>query len=247
MIFGLVVVAAVVGVLIGAAGVGGVLLPPALIILGGATAHQATAMSLCGMLLAAVISVLWYVRRPAPGVAALTWRLAIGLVPGALAGARLAQYVPGPALEAVLAAVTLLSGAWILYRRRLPDPTTAPAHGTAMLVAVGLVAGAGSAMTGTSGPVLLVPALMLLGYAARPAIAAGQIAQIAVTPAAVAGTLGQVTIDLPRTVALSAIVALGVLAGMLTARHIPEAPLKTTVAILLIATSAIVTLRLALA
>lgn len=246
MFFGLVVVAAVVGALIGAAGVGGVLLPPALIILGGITPHQATAMSLSCMLLAAVISVIWYARRPVQGIASLTWRLAIGLVPGALAGARLAHHLPATAIEIFLAATALLSGLWILIRRRISAPVAPPDHGTATLIAVGFVAGVGSAMTGTSGPVLLVPALMLLGYAARPAIAAGQIAQIAVIPPGVAGSLGQVGIDLPLTAILSVIVALGVVAGMATARRIPESPLKTTVAALLITTAAIITLRLAL-
>src|SRR4051794_30959847 len=201
MITILTVVALAVGVIIGTAGVGGVALAPALILVGGFEPHRATAMSLISFTLAGVISAVLH-RQSGELTGVHIRNLAIGLLPGAFIGGWLSARIPDVAILGALCVVSLFSGIWVVVR--------APGREAAESVrltpftggSVGLVVGFGSAITGTSGPVLLTPALMAFGFAARRAVVAGQLAQVVVTPAGGAGYLLQSRLDLPLTALL---------------------------------------------
>lgn len=240
-------VAVVVGVLIGATGVGGVVFAPALIAIGDVEPHQATAISMCCFLLCALASVAWHLRNPGDHSGRLTCRLAVGLLPGAFGGGWLNGRLPATVLVAILAVTSLLSGIWILVGRRIDEAqATRPGHGPAVLALVGLLVGLGSGITGTSGPMLLVPALLALRYPLRRSIAVGQVAQVFVTPAGVVGYLSHVHLDLELTAVLGVTAAAGVFLGTHGARRLPGPLLRDAVAVLLIATCAIMVARLTL-
>src|SRR4051812_27622813 len=179
--------ALLVGVLVGTVGVGGVLLAPALILIGRIEPHQATAISLISFTLTGAVSAAMH-RRSGEFPGALVRAHAAGLLPGAFLGGWLSSRIPDVVILAALSGISLFSALWAIAH---PVDTAAERDTLAFAVAapVGLGVGFGSAVTGTSGPVLLTPALMALGFPARRAIVAGQVIQVLVTPAGSFGYL----------------------------------------------------------
>jgi uncharacterized membrane protein YfcA len=219
-----------VGVIVGMVGIGGVVLAPALILIGGIEPHQATAISLIAFILTGVVSVALHLREGAvPRV--LTRDLAVGLLPGAFIGGWLSGRIPDVAILGALSAVCLASALWTTARRRTADAERDRGDhgdrgdlGVAVAGPVGLAVGFGSAVTGTSGPVLLTPVLMMFRLPTWRAIVVGQVIQVLVTPA-------------------------GTAIGIRGARRLrpPEAFLRDLVTVLLAATGILVAIRLAVA
>ena len=235
--------AVLVGVLVGTVGVGGVLLAPALILIGRIEPHQATAISLLSFTLTGLVSAAMYRRRKEfPGV--LVGTLAAGLLPGAFLGGWLSSRIPGVVILAALAGICLLSALWAIAH---PADTAAERGTLAFAVAapVGLGVGFGSAVTGTSGPVLLTPTLMALGFPTRRAIAVGQVIQVLVTPA---GSFGYLVGGLPDPLlaaVLAVATAVGTVLGIYGTRRlrVSESVLRVLVITLLIGTGTLVAVR----
>lgn len=183
---GFLLVASVVGALIGAVGVGGVLLAPALVIAGGQDAQAATAVSSWVFIFTGIAGTWRY-----GGQGSIPWslvsRVAVGVVPSALAGAFVNRLLPGDIVLALVAAIALFSGVTTLWAspRKAPQPI-----GSSALMGLGAAVGFGSAVNGTGGPILLMPALLVAGIGARAAVAASQVLQLPVVIVASAGFLG---------------------------------------------------------
>ncbi|XP_065194393.1 uncharacterized protein LOC135825700 [Sycon ciliatum] len=114
---------------------------------------------------------------------------------------------------------------------------------------VGMLAGFGSALTGTSGPVLLLPMLFILLWPALPALGCAQVIQVPIACAATVGNLFFATsqVDLHDMFKLAGCVAAGlvpfVFVGAAIADHLPQRTLKITVALLLVVASLVLLLR----
>ena len=236
----LAVLAVVVGVLIGMVGVGGVLLPPGLVALGGLTANEATATSTWAFMFTGVVGTIAYAWR---GV--VPWgmfaRLAVGVVPAAFLGALVNARLPASVVLLGLAALTLFVGVQQLRPRTARE--TREELGTPALVAVGIFVGFGSALTGTGGPVLLVPVLLTLGTAPLRAVAVSQAVQL---PVVVAGSLGYLQtglIDLRLGTALGCFAAFGVVAGAVVAMRINAEGLRRIVAMACLAAGVFLVVR----
>jgi uncharacterized membrane protein YfcA len=258
----LAVAALLVGVIIGMVGIGGVLLPPALILIGGVEPHEATAISLISFTLTGVVSVALHLRAGAiPRV--FTRDLAVGLLPGAFLGGWLSGRIPDVIILGALSGVCLAAALWTVTRGRRaragPDQAggAEPAErseraaradlGAAVAGPVGLAVGFGSAVTGTSGPVLLTPVLMAFRLPTWRVIVVGQVIQVLVTPAGALGYLARARPDLGLTAVLGAATAAGAIAGIWGVRRLrpPEAFLRDLVTVLLAATGVLVAIRLA--
>lgn len=234
------VLAVVVGVLIGMAGVGGVLLPPGLVALGDLTANEATATSTWAFVFTGVVGTIAYAWR-----GAVSWgmfaRLAVGIVPAAFLGALVNATLPASVVLLVLAALTLFVGVQQLRPRGLRE--TRDGLGTAPLVAVGAFVGFGSALTGTGGPVLLVPVLLTLRVAPLRAVAVSQAVQL---PVVVAGSVGYgqtSLVDIRLGTLLGSIAALGVVAGAVLATRIHAEGLRRMVAMACMAAGVFLVVR----
>ena len=223
----LALLALVVGVLIGMVGIGGVLLPPGLVAFGGMTANEATATSTWSFIFTGVVGTAAYAFR---GV--VPWRmlgrLALGVVPAAILGALVNATLPGTAVLLLLASLTLLVGIYQLmpHARRI----TFHEPKASALVAVGAVVGFGSALTGTGGPVLLVPILLALGVAPLRAVAVSQAVQLPVVLSGSVGYLQTGLTDLQVGSAVGAIAAFGTIIGAFAATRIPADRLRVIVA-----------------
>jgi uncharacterized membrane protein YfcA len=234
------VLAIVVGVLIGMVGVGGVLLPPALVALGDLTANEATATSTWAFVFTGAVGTIAYAWR---GV--VPWgmfaRLAVGVVPAAFLGALVNATLPASVVLLGLGALTLFVGVQQLGTRTARE--TRRELGTATLVAVGAFVGFGSALTGTGGPVLLVPVLLTLGVAPLRAVAVSQAVQLPVVVAGSVGYLQTGLIDVRLGTLLGCFAGLGVVAGAVVATRINAEGLRRIVAIACLAAGVFLVIR----
>src|SRR5215204_1740037 len=103
----LLVLALIVGVLIGCVGIGGVLLPPALVYVGGLDFHLAAATSVWAFLFCGAAGTLTYSSRRNVDWRMVAW-LGVGVVPTALVGAWANVALPEGTLRAVLAVLMVV-------------------------------------------------------------------------------------------------------------------------------------------
>lgn len=238
-----VLIAAVpIGILIGVVGIGGLLLPA---LLGQVTGdqHLAAGTSSWAFLFTGVVATVGLLRD-----GRLERRTAVPVgcaaAPGAALGAVVAGWLPGDVLVLLLALVCLGSGLQnLLGRGARGERHTLALPG---LIAVGFVVGFGSAVTGTGGPVLLVPVLLALGMGVVETVALGLFVQIPIVVFAVAGYAAQGDVAWGWGAAYGVVAAGGVLVGMAIGRRTPPDLLRRVAATVLVLTGvylAVVTLR----
>jgi uncharacterized membrane protein YfcA len=226
------------GALIGATGIGGVLLVPLLTGLGGVPLPQAIAAASLGFALPALVA-LGPLRRQ-PELAARCLPLLAGALVGSAAGAFLVRWVPGAVLMAGVTALVLISG-WRGLRASRSN-AAAPVVGAPLspvsLLAVGVLVGMGSALTGTGGPVLVLPLLMLLRQPLLMAVVAAQAIQLPVAIAASAVHAIEGRLE-PRLALLCGVLMLiGSMVGQRAAMRLDTRQLQRLVSLLLLGVGA---------
>lgn len=228
IVVAMVLLTAIVGALIGAVGIGGVLLTPALVYVVGMDIHRAMGTSMLAFVVTGIVGTASYARR-----GSLEWaagaRIAAGAVPGALLGAWANGLLPEAVLKVILAILLMAIGLYTVTDagHRRPAQTPRPS----LLAAVGVAIGFGSALTGTGGPVLAVPTLLLLGLAPLPAVAISQLCQL---PVAIFGTVGFMLygrVDVALGLGLGVLAGGAVIVGARIAHAAPAARLRTAVAL----------------
>jgi uncharacterized membrane protein YfcA len=227
---GVLLLAFPVGVLIGTIGVGGVLLPPALVHLSGLDIHAAAGTSSWSFLFTGVVGTLAYARQKA-----MPWplvvRLTVGAAPAATLGALTNGAVPATLVWLLLGAITLGAGT---YRLRAGPGGDRSELSNPVAVTVGAVVGFGSALTGTGGPVLLVPVLLVLGIAPLTAVAASQVIQLPLVVFAVLGYAAAGFVHYGLGTGLGLLEAVGVVGGAFITRRISATRLRQVAASTLI-------------
>ncbi len=219
------------GLLIGLTGIGGVLLVPVLTQIARVPLDRAIAASLLGLLFAGIYAAFVHLRR-----ARLECRpvavLCLAATTGALVGAVTLDRLPATAVRLFVALLALGSGLHALASKHPPGGNIPSSSKLGML---GLAAGYGSAISGTGGPVILIPLLLALRTPVAPAIALGLAAQlpIALTATVVYAIEGR--IDLPLGATLGALLIAGTFAGALLSRRLSGRGLTVAVALTLIA------------
>lgn len=242
-----VVVAAValaVGVLIGSAGVGGVLLIPVLVYPGGLTVHQAAATALASFFFTGCVGAVLHARR-----GGLKWRLAWPVCAGALVatylGALLAAQLAQRPLAIVIGGIIIAAGILILRPGFVLGVTAGRSaqREIGLLVGIGLVAGFGSGLSGAGGPVFASPLMIVLGFAPLAAVGVGQALQIV---AAVAGSIANLQSGAIEAGMLTLIVVfqlLGLSTGVRLAHSLPSASLRQLAAWLCLVAGCAMVLR----
>lgn len=219
------------GLFTGLVGIGGVLLVPVLTHVAGVPIHQAIPASLFALLIAGSYAA--FIRlRHSPCQKSNVIALTFGSATGAIAGACTFTSLPPTLIHALVAILCITSGGNALRPPRPPaagqEPPTPP------LALIGLCVGYASSISGTGGPVLLIPALLLLGVPSRDAITLGLIAQVPITLFATAlnVTLGHINWELSGY--LAAFTLTGIIAGTHLSFRLCSRLLTQTVACLLI-------------
>lgn len=238
----LVPIGLLVGLLIGCIGIGGVLLVPSLVYIGGLDVHTAIASCMFSYLFSGAIGAIAFARRRSIRWSMCGW-LCAGAMPGAYAGALSLPLIPGVALELLITGLILFVGANAL--RHEPAQQSASIELSALpLAAIGFITGAGSALSGTGGPLLLVPILVWLHVPVLTAVGLSQVIQLPVAALATLGNATHGSIDFLVGAGIAVLLMAGVALGARLAHRISAATLKRMVAIALLAVGALLLARL---
>ncbi|WP_046862906.1 sulfite exporter TauE/SafE family protein [Microvirga massiliensis] len=230
------------GLMIGCIGVGGVILTPTMTLGCGIPISTAASAAMMGYIATGLSGSLLFGRSGALD-RGLALRLCIGAAPGALIGAWAIQIVNPMAIQVLIAALATGAGLNRLNGECRMDAVPFP-FGSASAIALGGAIGLISAMTGTGGPVVLVPLLIWLGFPILAAVGLGQAIQIPIALLATAGAYLLGSLDTQIGAQLTAGLVVGSIAGARIAHRLPDRALHATAAVILIATGGIVTFRL---
>jgi uncharacterized protein len=240
MVAAIAALALVSGVLIGCIGIGGVFLVPCLS-LAGVDVHAAIGASMFSFIFSGAIGVWLYARHGSIAWRSATW-LAAGAAPAAFLGALLAAHTRGDILLLLVGATVTFAG-WRMLRRaskpESPDVRFAPL----LLAGVGAAVGRGSALTGTGGPVLLVPLLMWLGAPVLTAVGLSQAIQVPIALMASLGNFWTGSLELLLAAVLSIGVTFGSAVGARIAHAVPAHFLSRLVAVALVLVGAMVAVQ----
>ena len=217
-------VAVVVGFFIGSVGVGGVLLIPALVLLGGLEIHRAAATALFTFVFTGVLGTWLFYRR-----GSIDWRMAapvcVGSVLFSYLGALVNSMLPPRPLALIIAAIIVFAGVYVL--------SPAKSHGPArtgkekwLLGGVGALAGFGSGLSGAGGALFSVPMMMALGFVPLAAIGTSQVLQMVVALSGTAGNLQFGGVDFATAAWVSALSMLGVVLGARAAHAVSALALR---------------------
>jgi uncharacterized membrane protein YfcA len=225
-----------VGTLIGAVGIGGILLIPALTAFAGLPIHAAMATALFTFVFTGITGTIMFQRR-----GSIDWVITRPVLVGAIFFAFVGAWVnslTGPgALAIILAAIIIFAGVYTLATwHGMPEPAL---HGRKqaqqmLLLALGAIAGFGSGLTGVGGPALSVPLMVLFGFPALTSIGTSQVIQIV---AAASGTLGNLkygAIDFSIAATVTLLEIAGVLLGARIVHAVNANLLRKFVAVLCI-------------
>ena len=227
-------VALLVGVLIGAVGVGGVLLIPALELLTPLSIQASMATALFTCIFTGIVGTLLFQRR-----GSIDWSITIPLCAGGallgFVGAWANALLDARLLALILALLIVLAGVYTLVgggAQRAVGFHGRPRLRQLLLFGIGAVTGFGSRLTGVGGPALSVPMMVLFGFPALTAIGASQVIQIL---AAVSGSVGHLIhghIELRLAALLTGFEIAGVWAGVHLAHAVEARLLRRAVELL---------------
>ncbi|MEW8030364.1 MAG: sulfite exporter TauE/SafE family protein [Candidatus Thiodiazotropha sp.] len=228
----LAVVVLIVGILIGGVGIGGVLLVPSLKYLGGFELHDVIPACMLSFMVTGVVGTIIFSQH-----GTINWNLAlnvcIGALPGAYIGAYLLPIFSAQLIEVSIALLIIYSGIdALLIKGSVIEPQQNDAGNA--LYFHGFIAAIGSSLTGTGGPLLLMPILIWHGVPVLTAIGLSQVIQIPISLMATVGNYihGHINFQLSLTLALC--LGIGAITGAWAIHLLPVTKLKKYIALLLI-------------
>lgn len=213
------------GALIGAIAIGGVLLVPVMVLALGFDIHVAIAAAMFSYLFSGLMAVGFLKQQPNLPTKNAAW-LVSGAAPGALAGALLAPQLTTALLSGMVAGLTIFAG-YNALRRNASEQQPTPIWKPMSFALVGLITGFGSALTGTGGPLILVPLLLLGGVQASVAVLLGQLVQLPIGLLATLGNLANGQLELILGMILAVFLLIGVAIGNRIGSKLPQAKLRT--------------------
>lgn len=221
-----------VGILIGGIGIGGVLLVPMLTFVFGLSVHEAIGAAMFSYLFSGMVGAAIYARRRSIRWGMAFWLFA-GATPAAFAGAALSSVIPPRGLEFIIALLVLFAGVNAIVTRDevgLEERTLKkPA-----LIAIGAVTGIGSALSGTGGPLILVPIMIWLKVPVLTAVGLSQAIQLPIAALATTGNLLYGSVNVIIGVILACALMVGAAIGARGAHAVSRTTLRLVVAWVLV-------------
>lgn len=221
------------GLMIGCIGIGGVILVPALVFLGGISIKIGIPAAMFAFILSGLVASFVFARNKSIRWGMAAW-LCAGATPTAFAGAWAVSVVDPRVLEAVLGLLTFLSGINALRTRYSINELASHPETNTMLLGVGAVTGFLSSVSGTGGPLVLVPILIAMKLPVLTAVGLSQTIQL---PVAIAATFGNVIygeLDYALGGILAATLTVGSWYGAKLAHTLPRAALHQIVSVVLV-------------
>ena len=196
-----------VGGLIGCVGIGGVLLVPILTYIFNIDIHIAIAAAMFSYIFSGIVGTVVYAKKGSIKWPQTIW-LIIGAAPAAFLGAKITLSIPGQYLEFLIALFVVAAGINAMRNQNSNEGNINITNPYALL-AIGVVTGIGSALTGTGGPLLIVPIMIYLKVAAHTAIGFSQAIQLPIASLATIGNFLYGSVDL----LVGSVVASGIIIG----------------------------------
>ena len=240
----LALVAVAVGLFIGTVGVGGVLLIPFLVLLGGLDIHAAAATALFTFLFTGVLGTFLFQRR-----GSIRWALAVPVCVGSAVAAYLgsvaAAYIDARPLALLISAIIVVAG---IYVFRPAAPHAVPRDGTApgdraTLLAVGAASGFGAGLSGAGGPLFSVPIMVVLGFQPLAAVGVSQVLQIVAAASGSLPSMQDGRIDFAIGAWVTGFELAGVAVGAWLAHAVSATVLRRMAALLCIAVGTFMAVR----
>ena len=219
-----------IGALIGASGVGGVLLIPALMFFGGLETHQAMATALFSFFFTGVIGTYVYHRY-----GSFDWKITLPVIAGSFissyTGAWAGSLASAGQLDIILAVIIIASSLYSL----LPTGKSAlanrlgPRGNWLLLFGIGIFTGFLCGMTGAGGGIISVPTMLIFGYPALPTIAVSQVLQSIISVSGSASTIANGFVIFSLVWWVTACELAGAALGVRIAHAVPVDKLKKAV------------------
>ncbi|MCP4472638.1 MAG: sulfite exporter TauE/SafE family protein [Gammaproteobacteria bacterium] len=235
MSIALVSICLIVGVLIGAIGIGGVLLVPALTLIAGIGVHEAVPVCTLSFLATGVIGVIVYARHGSIQWPKVIW-LCLGAVPAAFLGSVSLLSIPAVAVMLLIAMLMIVSGVDALIKtyRKPARKQTSRQLSPAQYIVIGAITGFGSAITGTGGPLILVPIIIFLGLPVLTAIGLSQAIQLPIAAFASVGNWLSGNLNFDLVLVIATVLVIGAFGGALLVHRLPTEPIRKLIAVLLV-------------
>jgi uncharacterized membrane protein YfcA len=231
----------VVGGLIGGVGIGGVLLVPSLNYFSSVPLHVAIPACMVGYIFTGLIGAIMYAKQ-----GTINWPLAIkiclGALPGAYFGGYALPFLPSYWLGVAIGFLILASGLDALLRtgRHLH---TEPPSDNVELISIGFITGIGSALTGTGGPLLLIPILLWRKTPILTAIGLSQAVQVPISLTATISNMAHSEVDFSLGLSLALFLGFGAMLGAKFVHVLPIKFLKKMVASILVVVGLLILAR----
>ena len=177
-----------------------------------------------------------------PGV---LW-LGVGAVPSAYLGALVLPLIPADLVMALIAGLMLIAGFDSLRKAfgKIAMPSRSIDLAIGQFIAIGAVTGFGSAISGTGGPLILVPILIYLGMPVLTAVGLAQAIQIPIASFATVGNWMGGNLDLELALTISVVLVAGTLIGAVVIHRLPEQPIRKFVSVFIVFTALAIGIRL---
>jgi uncharacterized membrane protein YfcA len=231
----LILICFIVGVLIGAVGIGGVLLVPSLFLIAGIEVHEAVPACTLSYLATGIIGVIVYARHGSIQWNKVFW-LCLGAVPAAFLGSISLLSIPAAGLMYLIALLMIVSGIDALikaYRKSADEPAQRQLSPLQFII-IGFITGFGSAITGTGGPLILVPIIIFLGLPVLTAIGLSQAIQLPIAAFASVGNWMSGNLNFELALVIAAVMVVGSLGGAVLVHRLPVEPVRKAIAFLLV-------------
>jgi len=221
-----------VGGLIGVVGVGGVLLVPLLTYGFDIDVHLAIATVMFSFVFSGPVAAIVYARQ-----GSIKWNmvffLVLGAAPMSFLGAMAISMIPPLGLESIIGGLVGFAGINALRIEKHIADRTADLRALALVVIGGLT-GFGSALTGTGGPLVLVPMMVWLRVPVLTAVGLSHAVQLPIAALASVGNTIYGHIDLILGAVLAAGLMVGAAIGARLAHWFSPAALRAIVAWVLV-------------
>lgn len=220
------------GLMIGCIGIGGVILVPALVFLAGVPIQVSIPAAMMAYILSGLVATAVFARNKS-----IRWRMAawlcVGATPTAFAGAWAVSVVNPRLLEVFLGLLTFFSGLNALRTQNASDVPERVVSNSGLVI-IGAVTGFLSSISGTGGPLVLVPIIISMSVPVLVAVGLSQVIQV---PVAIAATFGNVLygqLDPVLGGVLAAALTVGSWYGAKLAHVVPRATLRRIVSVVLV-------------
>lgn len=166
--------------------------------------------------------------------------LSLSSVVGAFLGAYVNSFVPRDLFGLLLGVLAMVTGVVLVYRERrglspVYDLDVTTTSGRVALGILGFGLGVASGLLGVGGPVIAVPALVLIGVPMLPALAVAQVQSIFIAAFAASGYFVQGNVDVALAVLVGTPLLFGAVAGWKIAHLVDPARLKVALGVVLVA------------